>query len=90
MTPLEYPTEAEARAALIALGLDETRYSFYLKAFGGWTWQALSALNRQHRGRYRTKRLAKKALKAHPGWTPEEKRMLRFYQYGRGEWSWNR
>lgn len=90
MTLLEYPTEAEARAALIALGLDETRYLVYLKDFGGWTWWARSAIDRRHRGRYRTKRLAKKALKAHPGWMPEEKRVLSFYQYRRGEWSWNR
>lgn len=92
-----WPSEAEARGALTALGLDPetlTRYEVvHVPAMGGeyWTYRTKPSIDRKHRKRYATRRLAKKALKKHSGWTTEEKKYLRLVRYARcegGGWTW--
>lgn len=88
---LLYNTEGEARAALVSLGLDPATCFLYeifsIRPGPKWTWQTHSKIDRAHK-LYRTKRLAKKAMHRHPGWTVAEKRYLRPVQAVNGKWGW--
>lgn len=87
-----WPTQAEAQAALDAFGFPPETMRLYevIQVEDYWTYVTISQIDRRHKKYYRTKRLAKKALRRHPGWTDVEKKLMRFgsYEGSYGRWWW--